>query len=372
MKVRFATFIVLVVTGIVLYLAIRYPAELTVSGDNLKFTGSVYFFVLAILVLALMAGMFFRFVSLLLNLPAVLKKIFDRRKQKKNEQNLVKGLQFYLEGDYSRATQVLTDYAQSAPEAHAIVYLLAADAALLNNDSQSARKASMLGSQGPQASMAADMIATDIAINYENPQSVASRINRLMAVKPSNLRAIRTLIKLCEKSNAWHLAEPALWQLDRVLQGIPHRREQIRIKIISASLHKAAAQKDRQQFNHLWKIAVDNHLEDTLLEEYIPLLVETSGIKEAERYLEKMIETTFNERALQQYSKLTDGDSVRRIEKARKWLEQHPSDCILLLCIARLYRANKQAQQAKEYFEKSLAIQPSYQAWHELDELRRA
>ena len=371
MKARFITFVVLVATVTVLFLVIRYPAELTVEGDDFKYTGSVYFFVLAIFALALMASVFWKLISSLLSLPAVLKKIFSHRKQKKGEQNLAKGLQLYLEGNYSYAAQALADYAQTAPKVHKIVYLLAADAALLDNNGQSARKFSMLASQVPQASTAAEMIAADIAINYENPESVASRINDLMAVRPNNLRMLRALIKLCEKSNAWHLAEPALWQLDRVLQDTPHRREQIRIKIISASLRKAVAQKDAQQFNRLWETAVDNHLEDTLLEEYIPLLVEISGIKEAERYLEKMIETTSSEHALQQYGKLTDGDSKHRIEKAHKWRKRHPSDSTLLWCIARLYRADGQPQQAKEYFEKSLAIQPNYQAWHELEELRR-
>ena len=366
MKKRLGLIFASIIFITVLVLALLSPGEVTIKLANYPhFTINLYIFVALLVGVILVVGKAIKLFAMLLKLPAYLSRWYHRRNIKNNNQTFHEGLHLYLQGDYAQASSLLIKVAQS-PNLQVIAGLFAADAALANNDTKTARKAIILSGLSPSKDAAADIIAADIAIGDETPENASFRINDIIDKKTNNLRAIRMLIKLCEKTNTWHLAKPALEHLDKALHHTPYRQQQIRIQITDALLKQASEQKDKRQLHEIWRQASEQTQKE-LLESYIPLMVQLGDIKEAERYLEKMIEQDRNEYAIQQYSLLSDISVEHRIKRTEKWLAQQPNNPELLLCLARLYKINAQSDKAKEYLQKSLAVKPTYQAWSELN-----
>ena len=358
-----------VLFAVVLVLALNYPGEITVKLANYpNITINFYFFIVVLIVLGLLLSSLSKMISSLVRLPTLLNKINYRRRTEKDAQLFHEGLNLYLRGDYAQAARLLLKAAKSKANPRVLACLFAADAALLDNDAETAHRAIILTGAAPGEDIAADIIAADLAIGDESPERVAVRINEIIAGKTNNLRAIRMLIKLCDKRGAWHLAEQALGQLDNALHDAPHRQQQIRTQITSALMRRAAEQKDKQRFDRLWQ-QTDETTREALLECYITLLVQLGDTKEAEHYLEKVIAHDYNEVAIAQYGLLPDIGVDHRIKRTEQWLAKHPENPALLLCLARLYRSNARLDKAKEYFEKSLAVKPDYQAWQELNAL---
>ncbi len=358
-----------IVFAVVLVLALNYPGEIIVKLANYpNITINLYFFIAMLIVLSLVLVGSLKMISSLLRLPTLLDKIQHRRRANKDMQLFHEGLNLYLCGDYAEATRLLLKAAKSKANPRVLACLFAADAALLNNDGQTAHRAITLAGAVPGEDIAADIVSTDIAIGDESPERAAVRINEIIDDKKNNLRVIRMLIKLCDKSGAWHLAEQALGQLNSALHDAPHRQQQIRTQITSALLRRAAEQKDRQRFNRLWK-QTNKTTQEALLELYVTLSVQLGDAKEAEHYLEKVITEDYNEVAITQYGLLPSIGVDQRIKRAEQWLAKHPQHPALLLCLGRLYKRNARLAEAREYFEKSLAIKPSYQAWQELSTL---
>ena len=355
-----------IIFAVVLMLSLSYPGEIVVKLANYPhITINFYFFVAMLIVLGLVLIGLLKVISSLIRLPTLLDKIQHRRRANKDAQLFHEGLNLYLCGDYAQAARLLLKAAKSKANPRALACLFAADAALLNNDGQTAHRAITLAGAAPGENIAADIIAADLAISDESPERAAARINEIIADKTNNLRAIRMLIKLCDKSSAWHLAERALGQLDNALKDAPHRRQQIRSQINSALMGRAAEQKDKKRFNRLWQ-QTDEATREALLETYVTLSVQLGDAKEAEHYLEKVITHDYNEAAIEQYGMLPNIGVDQRIKRTEQWLAKRPENPALLLCLARLYRSNARLDKAKEYFEKSLAIKPNYRAWQEL------
>ena len=355
-----------IIFAVVLVLALNYPGEIIVKLANYpNVTINLYFFIAALIVLGLVLTGLLKMLSSLIKLPTLLNKIQYRRRIKKDEQLFHEGLNLYLCGDYAQAARLLLKASKSKTNPRVLAGLFAADAALLNNDAKTAHRAITLTGATPGEDTAADIIAADLAIGDESPERAAARINEIIDDKTNNMRAIRMLIKLCDKSDAWHLAQRALGQLDNALHAAPHRRQQIRTQITSALLMRASEQKDKQRFNRLWQ-ETDETTREALLELYVTLSVQLGYIKEAEHYLEKIIANDYNEAAIAQYGLLPNIGVDHRIKRTEQWLAKHPENPALLLCLARLYKHNARPEKAKEYFEKSLAIKPDYQAWQEL------
>ena len=358
-----------IIFAVVLMLALSYPGEIVVKLTNYPdITINFYFFIATLIVLGLVLVGLLKTISSLIRLPNLLNKIQYRRRTKKYEQLFHEALNLYLCGDYAQAARLFLKAAKSKTCPRMLAGLFAADAALLNNDTETAHRAITLAGAAPGEDIAADLIAADLAISDESPERAASRINEIIAEKTNNLRAIRMLIKLCDKSGAWHLAERVLGQLDNALKDAPHKQQQIRSQITSALMGQAAEQKDKKRFNRLWQ-QTDEATRETLLERYVTLSVQLGNAKEAENHLEKVITHDYNEVAITQYGLLPNAGVDQRIKRTEQWLAKRPENPALLLCLARLYKSNARLDKAREYFEKSLAIKPDYQAWQELSTL---
>ncbi|MBI3140484.1 MAG: heme biosynthesis protein HemY [Rhodocyclales bacterium] len=86
----------------------------------------------------------------------------------------------------------------------------------------------------------------------------------------------------------------------------------------------------------------------------------------AQRLIESQLENEWDSELAELIAACRGGDSLARIAKAEKWLERQPNDARLLLALGRLCREQQLWGKAQSYFEASLAVQPSQDAYAEL------
>jgi HemY protein len=62
-------------------------------------------------------------------------------------------------------------------------------------------------------------------------------------------------------------------------------------------------------------------------------------------------------------------DARRHLERAERWLQQHPGDPVLLLALGQLCMQQALWGKARSYLEASLAVEPTHTAYVEFGKL---
>jgi HemY protein len=101
----------------------------------------------------------------------------------------------------------------------------------------------------------------------------------------------------------------------------------------------------------------------------IKALIAEGQTDEAEAIIRKALNREWSEELIRLYADLEATDQAKLLRRAEAWLQTRPEDAALLLVAGRLCVRNELWGKARSYFESSIAIRPSPEAWHELGQL---
>ncbi|HKR76429.1 MAG TPA: heme biosynthesis protein HemY, partial [Rhodanobacter sp.] len=82
--------------------------------------------------------------------------------------------------------------------------------------------------------------------------------------------------------------------------------------------------------------------------------------------LESALRREWSPDLVEAYGVLAGGDLDARLRRAESWLDQHPNDPALLLALGRICVRSKLWGKARQYLERSLALEPGAGAWEAL------
>jgi HemY protein len=82
--------------------------------------------------------------------------------------------------------------------------------------------------------------------------------------------------------------------------------------------------------------------------------------------LESALRREWSPELVEAYGVLAGGDLDARLRRAESWFDQHPNDPSLLLALGRICVRSKLWGEARQYLERSLALQASVGAWEAL------
>jgi HemY protein len=86
------------------------------------------------------------------------------------------------------------------------------------------------------------------------------------------------------------------------------------------------------------------------------------GCPEAHEIIELSLAAAWDSELVALYGECLGPDVRRQIERAEKWLPDHPEDSVLLLTLGRLCARQELWGKAESYLEASLSVEPSYSA----------
>jgi len=102
---------------------------------------------------------------------------------------------------------------------------------------------------------------------------------------------------------------------------------------------------------------------------YAELLTRLDEKATAAKAVEMAISRNWRDALVQLYGEQDYGTSEQQLLVAEKWLKERPANANLLLSLGRISMRNELWGKAKEYYETSIKIAPSAEAYGELSRL---
>ncbi len=123
-----------------------------------------------------------------------------------------------------------------------------------------------------------------------------------------------------------------------------------------------------------WKKNGKPYLDSSsVVAQYIDVLVSHQAYDEAVAAMETALERQWSDEIIRRYSFVSlfssDAVAVKQLQRAENWLKIRPKDHVLLLALGRLSLRSQLWGKAKEYFERSMRIEPDTEVFAELARL---
>lgn len=267
----------------------------------------------------------------------------------------------FLQGNYADAERFALRNGQFED------YILAARAALMAENAERARelvkKAAM--AEGVDA-FALGLLHYDVAVYQEQNQEAKQLLERLIEQKPQHIAVLKRAVDYY----LLHQQPENLLKLLPTLQKkqkSPHQSLQkvLIAKSVKSLFAYAMQQNNEQQLQQIWHDASKTTARNDVLADYCMALIAMKKEAEAEKLLFKRLRSTFDQRCLMPYAKLSF-NTKEQLDYLQTLDQQHPYNAQLQLALAVVLMKDKQWDEAKHVLDKSLQIQESKEGYQQL------
>jgi HemY protein len=375
----FSLLAIVVALWVTLYLGFPGdPGYLLIAFGNYTFETSLF----ALLVAGGIVYLLIRLVLVLLQWinPRLLlqlgQSVSERRKANARS-DTVEGLLYFTRGNWQSSYNLLTK-STGDKDASVVNYLAAAYAAHKNGqrddwincleqaEEKYPKARSTINSLKAQLLFKSGQLEQSVAVleqlkkNSLNDPSLLHLLKEVY-VKLEDWQALKDLIPTLEKNKVIDSAEI----------------EQIQMRIFMEELYATCSKKEESakqdalvQLMKLWKKAPVKYREDEkVVKHYIELLIQLDAQEEAAKAIEVAVSKNWSEALVLRYGEQDFGTSQQQLLVAEGWLKARPANSNLLLCLGRISMRNELWGKAKEYYEASIKIAPSAEAYGELSRL---
>lgn len=274
------------------------------------------------------------------------------------------------QGDCAEAESTATKYVGDSeyPLAH---YLVAARAAELQ--SAAGRRDEWLARalEVPAESHAPALIMqAEFLLKHKQFEAARTALEQLDVRGEQNARGLLLLARIHRQTGDWRKLE-ALEPRLRATRGIPTAlADETVAQIYLDRLQAAGTSKDREALRTAWK-DVPNSLtkRPEIIVTYARAAMACGEHDSAEKELRQLLETRWDESAVQAYGELETNEPLQTLDRAESWLDAHEQDPVLLLACARLAIRAELYGKARSFLETSLAIRPRLETYQLLANL---
>ncbi|WP_133130849.1 heme biosynthesis HemY N-terminal domain-containing protein [Legionella yabuuchiae] len=309
---------------------------------------------------------FTSFLSWVLGLPSAWKRWLAKRRIKKARAKTRQGLIEFSEGHWQNAKNHLIK-ALPGTDTPLLNYLTAARAAQELEDYELRDNYLREAQQSmPEAKIAVELTQAQLQLANQQWEQALATLKHLQDLAPNHTYVLKLLMKLYEQVRDWPQLIALLPELRRhqVVTGDDYLRLQ----------QHAYLEALRDFIKHKHSEAVDEFFitrpkalayNPEIIAVYSRYLLEQQRDSEAETFLRRTLVKQFNEELITLYGK-TKGAKLKFAEER---LKEHPHSPALLLCLGRLSKAKNLWGKARSYFENSIQLSPSPEAYLELGTL---
>jgi HemY protein len=317
---------------------------------------SVAVWLLATVLLALAAFLFFKVAGWLLGAGVSLSHWRQRHNERLAQRLLGEGLEKMAEGDVLEAERLLLKGASRAqrPLLH---YLSAAQAADQRHDVADRDRYLEQARQVSSDSLAVLLTSTDVALREGRLEDARTKLERLQKMAPRQASVLRLRARWLQAREEW----------TGLIELLPRLRSR---RVLSASecdaiearawqARLASAPREVAALARLVKKLPRRLQHDSAfaLEEARALL-QADAVSEAEAVLRKALSRHWSPALLAAYGELPVRPRLRALNQAEAWLKTHPEDPDLLACLARLCMQNSLWAPARKHLEAAIALRP--------------
>jgi HemY protein len=303
-----------------------------------------------------------------LRLPSYVATFRHRQRVSRGHDALRGAWQAYLEGRYSRAHK-LAARAFELDEAPSLAALIAARAAHFLRDS--VRRDSWLArAEGAPDESRLARLATQAELMLDERRFEEARtiLRELHGGGPRHVATLRMLLRAEQGLQNWDAVLRIVRQLEKRGALSAESARQLTLTATVENLRKKSL--DADSIKHFWRgVDEGEKFEPRVALNAARLFMRLGDGRTAHTILRDAIERQWNEELVRAYGEFDDPDSLERLERAERWLDEHPHDSSLLLTLGRLCVQRELWGKAQSYFEASLSQSESKTAHVELAKL---
>lgn len=300
------------------------------------------------------------------HIPLSIKRWKKHRHQYLAEKYLIQGLTNLIKGRWKAAENNFckaSDYS-SAPYIH---YLFAARAAqkmqAIDRRDHYIKKAYI---QDENSDIIVGVTQAELQLNQNQKEQALATLEQLQSKYPNQAQIRWLLLDVYTQLKDWR---SVLNILSSIKVGQLYSQEEIQEKMRAAYSHlliDAGRLNNRAELENIWENIPNKLKQDAfLIDVYINERLKYNGTLDCEKILRKMLNKKWNASLVRLYGLVEGGDLGKQLAVAEKYLQNHPRDASLLLCLGRLCLKNKLWGKAKSYLEESIEVEPNSEAYYE-------
>jgi HemY protein len=288
------------------------------------------------------------------------------RRRERARRALSRAILEMAEGAWEAAESTATRYIGDAeyPTAH---YLVAARAAELQGATQRRDDWLARALDTPAESHAPALIMqAELLLKHKQLQAAQTALEQLDTRDEQNARGLLLLARIHRQTGNWEKLQELEPRL-RATRGIETAvADETVAQIYIDRLKAAEAGTDAESLRSAWKQMPRSLCKrPDIVVAYARAAMACKDHEAAEKQLRELLESQWDEAAVQAYGELETAEPLQTLERAEGWLNDHREDATLLLSCAQLAMRAELYGKARSFLETSLAIRPRLES-HQL------
>lgn len=376
MRLFFLALIALVLGAGIVALIDSEPGYLLVaySGYTIETSLWIGVFLVALAVLALHALL--RLLQLVLASPDSLVFWAVSRRRRQAARLTSRGLISFMEGNWKQSRRQLKRGARHS-DAPVFNHLMAARASFQLEDRSMMRSdlEAALASDS-QAAAAVDLVQAELQLQAAQYGPALASLDRAEASGPRTPQSLRLRSKAMLGLSDWEGLRALLPDLQKHEVLSARRLARLRRETALRLLRVAAGDLGDNTLTALqraWKqTPADLQNDDRVLHRYVALLANAGATEEAISLIVRILKKRWDPLLVEKFGRLPGKNSQQQLAMAESWLVGREKEPTLLLCLGRLAARQRLWGLARDYFERSISVDPGDEACAELGRLLAA
>lgn len=326
---------------------------------------SLNFAIMLVLAMFFIVYALVRTIIITATMPSRVRAFQKRRTENRARAVFNEALVNFFEGRFGRAEKAASA-ALKAGESPGLSAMLAARAAhgmraYATRDKYLAKAASTDLDEGAMRLMAQAEMLLDERRYYD-------ALDILRRLPQKHTAALRLELRAQQMAMNWERVLALIPQLEKRRVFERPVVAQLRRQAVIESLKRKAV--DDKSLREYWdRLPAEDRYDPRIAATAAQSFLALGGCREAHKIVEQGLERQWDAALLASYSECLDTDVRQQLERAEKWLAQHPRDAVLLLTLGRLCAHQGLWGKARSYLEASLSIEPTHSAHLELGRL---
>jgi HemY protein len=314
--------------------------------------------------------LFFRFLGWLFRLPGHLKNRGKSIKFNRSQEALIAGLVDSAEGNWEKAENVLIKHAShsGAPLIH---YLTAARAAqsrgAFEKRDEYLRKAA---DQAPDSSVVIGLTQAELHLSGNQFEQALETLTRLHSIDPTHATVLNLMHQTYQHLGDWQGLRKLIPSLHSHKILMEAEVKLLETEAFSQLLKQSAEKANAEEIQSLWS-EIPGYIKSMpgIAAIYFAAMINVGAGVEIEDDLAATLSVSWDETLLALFGGIDSGNVAKQLETAEKWSYVHQENAVLLAVMGKLAIKCGDTFKAESYLAKSIAAEPTVQAYQLLGDL---
>ncbi len=329
-----------------------------------------------IFMLGFLAASFFifyyalRVLSKLLYFPNYMSQKHTERQSARSKNALVKGLIEMSEGRFEQAEKILIKQAGSSSTS-LLNYLMAARSAQQQGAYDRRDEYLRLAHEvTPSADIAIGLTQAELQLSHRQFEQALATLNHLSSVSPKHGYVKKLQARAYQQLGDWDSLVPILEDVRKMKALDEKQLEKDEVDAYYGLLKTSIKQVDGVKTDAIWqKMPKRLKVKSQLIYIYCSYLLKVKKHEEAEVLIRNQLSDKWNDELAILYSNIEVEYCIKQLETAETWLHGQSRNAVLLMVLGKLCLNCQLWGKARSYFDSSIGVQASAEAYLRLAEL---